>query len=156
MTGAGEEQTCRRVLLIQMTLATALCFGSTVGVALCRSSSTSIVSSPTFGHSVRLSSSAALGSRPSAPPRRYSQRHRHSDSVAAVIPSSRETVSRSSPLSNRITASAFRRAVKRPLSSFFRFDIDTSVGILTPNRVSQSIVQRGTRFFEGRVTCPVS
>src|SRR5208283_615676 len=86
--------------------------------AFSRSSSTSIVSSPTFARSRRFSSSATLGSRLFSPASALARKaFRHSDSVAAVAPSSRETVSRSSPLSNRITASTFRRAVKRPRSS---------------------------------------
>src|SRR5690606_33722555 len=114
--------------------------------AFSRSSSTSIVSSPILAFSRRFSSSSGEGSRlfrfASAPKRNASF---HSDSFAAVTPSSRDSVSRSSPFSSRRTASAFLLAVYRPRSSFFLFDICTSdEDDPALKEVSQEIVGRGT------------
>src|SRR5690606_21043984 len=115
--------------------------------AYSRSSSTSIVRSPILAFSRRFSSSSGEGSRvfrfASAPRRNASF---HSDSFAAVTPSSRDSVSRSSPFSSRRTASAFLLAVYRPRSSFFLFDICTSdEDDPALKEVSQEIVGRGRR-----------
>jgi hypothetical protein len=112
--------------------------------ALMRSSSFSIVSSPTFAFSRRFSSSLTVVSRLFSPVSALDRNaSRHSDSVAAVTLSSLETVSRSSPFKSRSTASDFLFAVNRPRSSFFRFDIATSPEGFTPKEVSQEIVLRG-------------
>ena len=79
------------------------------------SSSVSISSSPILACSRRLASSLASGARlfrlawPAA-----RNRSRHCAARAAVIPSSRDTDSRSSPRSRRSTVSRLRRADNRP------------------------------------------
>ena len=77
-------------------------------------SSLSMVTSPSFCRNRAISSSRASWGRffSSAWPARRNW-SRHFDSRAAVIPSSRESSSRSSPRSRRKTISIFRRAEKR-------------------------------------------
>src|SRR6185437_7431093 len=81
------------------------------------SNSLSMVSWPTFDRRRAISSSRSSDGRlfmAAVPPSRKASRQ--PESVAAVTPSSRETVSRSSPLRRRRTASDFRLAENRPRS----------------------------------------
>src|SRR3954462_1583875 len=76
-----------------------------------------MVSWPTFDRRRAISSSRSSAGRlfmaAVLPPRKLS---RQPERVAAVTPSSRESVSRSSPRRSRRTASVFRLAEKRPRS----------------------------------------
>src|SRR6478735_5198261 len=109
-----------------------------------RDSSSRMVRSPTNAFSRASSASRPSAARlfkPAWP--LVTKWSRHSDSVAAVIPASRETRSRSSPSSTRNTTSTFLREDNRP-RSVFDFAIDTSVieRAVCPNRVSKEIVGR--------------
>lgn len=68
----------------------------------------------------------------------------HDESVAAVMPRSRDTRFISSPHNNRKTASPFFREENRPRAAF-TFAMDTSIykGAVCPNCVSKEIVERG-------------
>lgn len=70
---------------------------------------------------------------------------RHAESVAAVMPRSRDTRSSSSPRNNRKTASPFFREDNRPRSAFdFAMDTSFNEGAVCPKCVSKKIVRRRT------------